>query len=65
MYEFMSDIKKIDLGAGGELYVYIYGFGHVGDCLVCALGVCYRFLGIWGCLLDCLEGDVLKLEFKS
>ena len=24
MYEFMSDIKKVDLGAGGELYVYIY-----------------------------------------
>ena len=36
-----------------------------GDCLACALGVCYRFLGILGCLLDCLGGDVLKLEFKS
>ena len=37
-----------------------------GDCMACALGVCYRFLGILGCLLDCLGGDVFfQLEFKS
>ena len=25
MYEFMSDIKKVDLGGGASIYIYIHG----------------------------------------
>ena len=55
MYEFMSDIKKVDLGAGGELCIYTYIYIYI-----------YMGLAMWEYLVftNC-EYSVLPVESRS